>query len=440
MNSQIPPNDQQIEKALLGLALLNNKHFQPQIPEEAYYRTGHQLVVRAITSLISKGEPADISTVTAWLRTQGLLEKAGGAATVAELTSHGVSPGNVEHYAQTVLEHASRRTVISEAITVIGKAYARESVDELSADLHSAGNMVAPKSNRAKGIREILSSYIERLENLHGSKDTPGISTGFQKVDEITRLHPEKLTIVAGRPGMGKTGLALNMITSALFDGHSVFMASVEMNHDGLAQRFLSALSGIDGEKFNTADFERNDWGKLMGALGRLADTNLVVDDSPRVSSAQIRAGAHRMVEAGKRLGLVVVDYAQRVREPGFSAGDKRLEMGEVSSNMVALAKELNTHVILLAQLNRDVDKRVPPIPKISDLKETGDFEQDADNIILLFRPEYYKKDKTPPEDIGIGQIIIGKCRSGRTGSIKVQWDGPTTSFRPLATGDRWSV
>ena len=243
------------------------------------------------------------------------------------------------------------------------------------------------------------------------------------------RFHHGEASVIAGRPGMGKTALSLDCTRAALLDGRGVYFASLEMSSQKLMKRVLSRLSGIDGRKFRKAQFSDDDWPRLSMALGKVAATNLWIDDTPGQSSGHIRSGVHR-IAAQHKVDLIVVDYVQKMREPGH--GDRRQEVEYAMGRLVDLAKEVNAHVLVLAQLNRQVEQRKPPRPMISDLKESGRLEEDADNVLMLYREEYYRKEETPIDRIGVGEIIIGKCREGETGCVEVLWDGPLTSYKPM--------
>lgn len=432
MKDCIPPNDIETERALLGSILLDNRNMQP-VDASAYYLTAHGEIAKAIYALIAKGQPADIVTVTAWLRERDSIEKAGGAAYIGDLTNCAINPRNCGEYARIVNEHAGRRELICRGIKLVNDAFSADlSLDELCNGFHAAANDVQPKSKHLKHVKDVGLTVINQLEKLYEQEEEPGISTGFHILNKYIRFHPGEQTIIAGRPGMGKTSFALDLTRAAIFDGHRVLWASLEMTNERLVQRLLSALSGIEGTKFNTAKFADSDWPKLTAALGKLVNTNLWMDDSGGIGSGHIAAVANRISAEHGPLGLIVVDYAQIMKEPGDYNTQKRLEVAQLSVALRSLAKELNCHVVLLSQLGRSVEERKPQVPRISDLKESGDLEQNADNVLLLYREEYYRKEETPLENRNSADIIIGKSRNGPTGIVRVAWHGETTSFRSL--------
>lgn len=432
MTTRIPPSDVEAEKSLLGSALINNKYHQ-FLPSDAFYRTGHGIINEAIGALIQKGDAADVSTVSSWLRDKGDLGKAGGASLIASLTDYAITPKNAGEYAKVVREHAARRALICEATEAINAAYACDPLDELSAKLHGTANSIQPKAKKLRHVRDVAREVVDELEMLSQADELPGLSTGFCDIDKFVRLYPGEVTVIAGRPGMGKSAIALDMTRSALFNGQNVLWASLEMSSKRLVKRLLSTLSGIPGDRFNSAKFKgAGEWGRLSAALGRLVETNLWIDEQGAQSSQHIRSAANRISSEHGDIGLLVVDYLQLAREPGNWGKDKRLEVGQTSNRLLAASKELSCPVVLLSQLNRSVETRNPPIPIMSDLKESGEIEQDATNILLLYREEYYKKKETSPNKVGVADIVIGKSRNGPTGIVEVVWDGPTTSFKTM--------
>lgn len=431
MMDRLPPHSLESETALLGTVLLNPDRFQDDLPLDAFYRTGHRVIWETVRDMRDEGEAVDPVTVADRLKRVGKLEKAGGTPYLAVLTDRGY--GNAEGYAKIVMEHHARRQAISAAWETIQAAHDGAPLSDLSDKLYAAAGGLLPKNRRLAHIKTILRDVSDDLERLSQTQQEPGFGTGFPDLDRYLRFMPGEVTVLAGRPGMGKTSLALDMTRLCLLDGRKAFWASLEMSREKLVKRLLSGESMVDGTKFRSAQFADADWPKIARAVGVLAETHLWVDDSPGVSSGHIRAEAQRVSVQMGGLDLVCVDYAQLVEEPGNWTGNKRQEVGRVSRNMIRLAKDLQCHVVLLSQLNREVEKRKPPRPVLSDLKEAGDLEQDADNVVMIYRPEYYEKDATPEDKKGVGEIEVCKSREGPTGMVDVVWLGELTSYRPMA-------
>jgi replicative DNA helicase len=417
------------EQGLIGAALINDEWFQTQVVPEAFYTTAHRVLWGTMADMLARGDRLDHVTVTAALRAQGELEKVGGAGYLVKCTNAATVVEHAPEYAGVVLDNATRRRAINAAREIELQAYAGASIDDLAAAVGETARTVVTRSTRLASGKAVARDLVAELQQLYEQEEEPGFSTGFADLDKIMRFHHGEASVIAGRPGMGKTALSLDCTRAALLDGRGVYFASLEMSSKKLMKRVLSRLSGVDGRKFRKAQFTDADWPKLSAALGKVAATNLWIDDTPGQSSGQIRSGVHR-IAAQFPVDLIVVDYVQKMREPG--RGDRRQEIEYAMGRLVDLAKEVNAHVLVLAQLNRQVEQRKPPRPMISDLKESGRLEEDADNVLLLYREEYYRKDDTPPERRGVGEIIIGKCREGETGCVEVLWDGPLTSYRPI--------
>ena len=428
--NRVPPHDIPAEQALLGAVLWDNAQRQ-DIPASAFYQTRHKLAWDAMRRLIDQGQTVDIVTLTSQLRTDGTIEKAGGAAYISELTNN-TTADHAEYYATIIADHAARRRAIVEAREIEAQAFAGASMDELAVAISAAAMAVTTRSDRIQTGTAVARDLVAELQRLYEMEEEPGFSTGFADLDKILRFHHGETTVIAGRPGMGKTAFALDCTRSALFSGLCVYWASLEMSSSKRMKRVLSSTSGIDGRKFRKASFSDHDWPKLTSALGKIAKTNLWIDDTPGQSSAHIASGVTK-IAAENKVDLIVVDYVQKMREKG--QGDRRQEIEYAMGRLVDLGKTVGAHVLVLAQLNRGVEKRNPPKPKLSDLKEAGRLEEDADNVLLLYREEYYKGEETPPDRKGLGEIIIDKCREGETGYVEVLWDGPTTSYRTL---EKW--
>lgn len=433
MDARVPPHSIEAEQAVLGTLLLANETLSrvaATVNRDAFYRTGHRVLWDSIVGLIESGQVADLLTVTAALKGAGTLEKCGGPAYLGTLADRVPSTDAVEHYGRIVAENALRRHAIAESTRLGDCAYSGAGIDELRDGLFACANHLVPRNARMVDARHVALELADTWEAAYKGDSTPGLTTGLSDLDRVTRLHGGDLVIVAGRPGMGKTSFALGVTDANLREGKTVLWFSLEMTRQALLGRLVSGRCGVSVETFRSGNLSEHTFGRAYSALSELGQTRLWIDDTPGVSSSHIRAEAQRIASRGG-LDLIVVDYVGLVEESGkFEA--RRLEVGKISRNMVRTAKELNVPVMLLSQLNREVDTRSPPIPRLSDLRESGDLEQDADVVLLLYRAEEALKEKCPEDQKGTADVDVAKNRHGRTGTVGTIWHGPTTSFKNL--------
>ncbi|HED15633.1 MAG TPA: replicative DNA helicase [Gammaproteobacteria bacterium] len=433
----IPPHSLSAEQSVLGGLMLDNEAWDKiadKVAEDDFYRADHRLIFRALADLADERRPFDVVTLSGWLEKNQTLEQAGGLAYLGTLVKDTPSAANIAAYAEIVRERSIMRQLISVGNDIANSGYQPEGRDSkaLLDRAESKVFKIAEQGNRGKtgmvSIKNLLAGVVDRIDELYQS-DSPitGIPTGWTDFDELTSgLQPSDLLIVAGRPSMGKTTLAMNMAEqTAIKTRKPVAVFSMEMSGEQLAMRMMSSLGRIDQSKVRTGKLDDDDWARLTSAMGILADAPLFIDDTPALSPTELRARARRMArEHG--LGLIVIDYLQLMQSSSGSGENRATEISEISRGLKALAKELNVPVVALSQLNRSLEQRPNKRPIMSDLRESGAIEQDADVIVFIYRDEVYN-DESP--DKGIAEIIIGKQRNGPIGTVRLTFQGRYTRF-----------
>lgn len=434
---KVPPHSIEAEQAVLGGLLLDNSAWDQiagKVNKLNFYRDDHRLIFQAISDLISNDKPADVITVTEFLEKHATLEQAGGLAYIGELAKNTPSAANIAAYAEIVHERAVLRDLISVGAEIADLGFnpkglaSREILDEAEKRVFE----IAEQDSRGEGpenIRQIVSRTLDKIEQRFQSKSSmTGMSTGFKDLDKLTSgLQPGDLVIVAGRPSMGKTLLGLNIAEHAAIRGHqAVLFFSMEMPGEQLAMRMLSSLGRIDQNKLRTGQLSNEDWTRITSAVTILSKANLFIDESPGLSPVELRARARRLArEHEGGLGLVVVDYLQLMRSDRFQE-NRTAEISEISRSLKTLAKELKVPVIALSQLNRSLEQRPNKRPVMSDLRESGAIEQDADLIAFIYRDEVYHEDSP---DKGTAEILIAKQRNGPIGMVRLAFLGQFTRF-----------
>lgn len=438
---KVPPHSIQAERSVLGGLMLDNQTWDSvadKIIEEDFYRRDHKLIFRSISQLADKQEPFDVITLSEILDATGELEDVGGLAYLGMLVKDTPSAANIVAYANIVRDRSVLRQLIHVGTDISDSAFNTEGRETLEL-LENAERRVfeiAEQRQRGQGgfspIKSLLAKAVDRIEALYElDGNITGASTGFTDLDEKTSgLQPADLIIVAGRPSMGKTTIAMNMAENvALKSGKPVAVFSMEMPGEALAMRMMSSLGRIDQHKVRTGKLEDDDWPRLTSAINMLAETKLFIDDTPALSPTEVRSRARRLTREHGQLGLIVLDYLQLMQSP--SSGDNRVQqISDISRSLKALAKELNVPVIALSQLNRNLEQRPNKRPVMSDLRESGAIEQDADLIIFVYRDEVYHEDSP---DKGIAEIIIGKQRNGPLGVVRLTFLGQFTRFENFA-------
>ena len=434
---RVPPHSIQGEQSVLGGLMLENSAWD-QIADKVvdidFYRREHQLIFRAIQGLADQSRPFDVITLSEELERVSALEDAGGLAYLGTLAKDTPSAANIRAYADIVREYSVMRQLIKVGTEIADRGFqpegraSTELLDEAESKVFEISEQMSRGGGGFASIKNLLTKAVDRIETLF-QQDEPitGLSTGFADFDEMTSgLQPADLLIVAGRPSMGKTTFAMNLAENVAINSKvPVAVFSMEMPGDSLAMRMMSSLGRIDQHRVRTGKLEDDEWPRLTSAVSILAEAPLFIDDSAALTPTEIRAKARRLKREHGDLGLIVIDYLQLMQAP--SAGENRAtEISFISRSLKALAKELNVPVIALSQLNRNLEQRPNKRPVMSDLRESGSIEQDADLVIFIYRDEVYNEDSA---DKGIAEIIIGKQRNGPIGKVRLTFLGQYTKF-----------
>lgn len=433
---KVPPNSLQAEQSLIGGLMLDAQAFDKVadvVESDDFYRSDHKLIYQAICDLVEKGSPCDVVTVSEHLDSHGKLADAGGLEYLATLANETAGAANAKAYANIIREQSTLRSLISAGNEIAGSAFTNDgrTAAEVLDDAESMVFKIAEKGSRGKkgfkSLKQILPDAVDRIDELHRSEGTiTGVSSGYTEFDKMTAgLQPGDLVIVAGRPSMGKTTFAVNIAENAAI-GSKVPTAifSMEMPDQQLALRMISSLGRVDQTHLRTGNFPDEDWSRINTAVQLMSEAPIFIDDTPGLSPTEIRARCRRL-QREHDLGLVVVDYLQLMQVPGNSE-NRATEISEISRSLKALAKEMECPVIALSQLNRSVEQRTDKRPVMSDLRESGAIEQDADLIIFIYREEVYNQD-TPRK--GIADIAIAKQRNGPIGDFPLTFVGRYTKF-----------
>jgi replicative DNA helicase len=436
-----PPHSIQAEQSVLGGLMLDNLTWDSvadKIFEDDFYRRDHKQIFRAISQLAEKNEPFDVITLSEILDANGELQNVGGLAYLGILVKDTPSASNIVAYANIVRDRSILRQLIHVGTEISDSAFnpeGRETVDLLE-NAERKVFEIAEQRQRGQGgfspIKTLLAKAVDRIETLYELEgNITGASTGFNDLDDKTSgLQPADLIIIAGRPSMGKTTIAMNIAENVALKGKlPVAVFSMEMPGEALAMRMMSSLGRIDQHKVRTGKLDDDDWPRLTSAINLLAETKLFIDDTPALTPTEVRARARRLTREHGQLGLIVLDYLQLMQSP--TSGDNRVQqISDISRGLKSLAKEMNVPVIALSQLNRNLEQRPNKRPVMSDLRESGAIEQDADLIIFVYRDEVYHEDSP---DKGIAEIIIGKQRNGPLGTVRLTFLGQYTRFENFA-------
>ena len=438
----MPPHSVEAEQAVLGGLLLDNSTWDAiadRLTAEDFYRRDHQQIFSAIAELAGRSEPADAVTLAEYLAAKGEAEDTGGLAYLAGLARETPTAANIRAYADIVRERSLLRHLIRVSGEIAASAYASEGrpakdlVDEAERLVFQIAEAGRRTGSGFVALKDILGETIDRLDMLHENQgQLTGISTGYTDLDRMTAgLQPGDLVIVAGRPSMGKTTFALNIgENAAISAGVPVAVFSMEMSREQLSMRMISSLGRVDQSHLRTGMFGDEDWARINGAIAQMKTAPIYIDDSGALTPTEVRARARRLSRE-RGLGLIIVDYLQLMQVPGTKE-NRATEISEISRSLKALAKELRVPVIALSQLNRGVEQRTDKKPVMSDLRESGAIEQDADVIMLIYREEVYDQD-TPRK--GIADIIVAKQRNGPTGEVHLTFLGKYTRFENMASG-----
>ncbi len=432
---KIPPNDIEAEQAILGSMLTDKDAVASAIevlkPDD-FYREDNKAIYEAITNLYSRSEPVDIITVKAELTANGKFENVGGLEYLAMLPDKVPTTANVEQYIKIVEEKALLRNLIKTGNEILQMGYSQTEEVEDIMDL-SERKIFDLLKDRTKTsytpIKDVLVDTFAQIERLYNKSDMiTGIPTGFTELDYRTAgLHNSDLILVAARPAMGKSAFVINIAANAAIRSETpVVIFNLEMSKEQVANRILCSEAMVDSNKIKTGKIEEEDWTKLAEALGRISDAPIYIDDTPGISIAEIRAKC-RKLKLEKNIGLVIIDYLQLVTASGKKNASREQEISEISRSLKILAKELNVPVIALSQLSRAPEQRKDDHrPILSDLRESGAIEQDADIVMFLYRDDYYNENS---EEKNIAEVIIAKHRGGSTGTVKLAWIANYTKF-----------
>ena len=437
---RLPPHSLEAEQALLGGLMLEEAHFfeiADQLQEDDFYRREHRLIFRAMQELSERHKTIDVITVSERLKTAGQLEQSGGLMYLATLAREAPGVTNLRGYAEIIRNRGLLRHMmelgsrLSEEAVDWGDADAAELLDRMEQELFALGDHSQKRRSAFASIGELLGSAMQRIDTLYQAGDAvTGLATGFTELDALTAgLHGGELIILAGRPSMGKTSFGMNMVEHIALR-HKVACAifSMEMPGEQLALRLIASLGRIEQNKIRTGQLQDEDWDRITSAVSLLMDAPIFIDDTAALSPMELRARARRL-KRERGLGLVLVDYLQLMRIPG-TRENRTNEISEISRGLKSLAKELNVPVVALSQLNRNLESRPDKRPVMSDLRESGGIEQDADVIAFIYRDEVYNPDS--PEK-GIAEIRLAKQRNGPTGMFKTTFLGAYTRFENFA-------
>lgn len=442
---RVPPHSIEAEQSVLGGLLLDNAAFEKVtdlLSEDDFYRHDHRMIWHHIARLVNLTRPADVITVNESLTSLGKAEEAGGLSYLNALAHNTPSAANIRRYAEIVRERSMLRKLVAVADDIAATAFnpqgkeARQLLDEAESRVFKIAQEGARSSQGFQEIQPLLAQVVERIDELYhreGDSDVTGIPTGFLDLDRMTSgLQPGDLVIVAGRPSMGKTSFAMNLAEHvAIEQGLPVAVFSMEMGAVQLAMRMLGSVGMLDQHRMRTGKLRADDWPRVTHAVQRMQNAQVYIDESPGLTAVDLRARARRLTRQCSKLGLIVVDYIQLMSSNG--GGENRAtEISEISRALKSLAKELDCPVIALSQLNRSLEQRPNKRPIMSDLRESGAIEQDADVILFIYRDEVYNPDSP---DKGTAEIIIGKQRNGPIGTTRLTFQGESTRFLNFTGG-----
>jgi replicative DNA helicase len=442
---RIPPHSIEAESSVLGGLLLDNGAWDrvgDLLTDGDFYRYEHKQIFSAVAALINTSRPADVITVYEHLQGLGKAEEIGGLGYLNALAQYVPSASNIRRYAEIVRERAILRKLVTAsdeistaAFNTQGRAVA-QILDEAEQKIFHIGEEGSRMKQGFQSMPQLVVDLLDRVQEMADNQnDITGVPTGFYDFDRMTSgLQPGDLIVLAARPSMGKTALAINIAEHvALNEGLPVAVFSMEMGASQLAVRIVGSIGRVDQGHLRTGKLTDDEWPRLTEAIERLRNVSLHIDETPGLTPSELRANARRLARQCGKLGLIVVDYLQLMNGSSSGGGDNRAtEIGEISRGLKMLAKELQCPVIALSQLNRSVEQRTDKRPMMSDLRESGAIEQDADVIMFIYRDDYYNKESKEP---GVAEVIIGKQRNGPTGTVKLAFLKPLTKFESLASG-----
>ncbi len=441
MVNKVMPNNLEAEESVLGACFLSKYALQKateNLLPESFYNEKNAKIFSSMIALQEEKTPIDLTTITSYLKKKNELNEVGGVEYLTEVLNFVPTASNVDYYIQTVEENAVLRKLIETANEIATEGYRNdESINEIldSSEKKILNIVKKRKSSEFRSIKEVLAKTQSDLERLSEFKnEITGLATGWYDLDKLTTgLHPNEFIIIAARPAMGKTAFALNLAThAAMTQNKSVAVFNLEMSAEQLAMRILSSLGQIEGFKLRTGNLMNNDWKRINEAISQLSNTNLVIDDTPGITIGEIRAKCRRLASSEKGLALVVIDYLQLISGGKNYGANRQQEVSDISRSLKTLAMELNVPIIALSQLSRSVEGREDKRPIMSDLRESGSIEQDADIVSFLYRDDYYNKEARTEDNTSISELIIGKHRNGPTTTIELLFKKNTSTFLNL--------
>ncbi|NLI90060.1 MAG: replicative DNA helicase [Epulopiscium sp.] len=431
--TRIPPHDIEAEQSVLGAIIMDNEAAgvaSEILVADDFYRPDHRFIYDAIMELYNNAEPVDLVTIQDKLKEKGVFEQVGGIEYITQLAAFVPTSAHIKQYAKIVESKSVLRKLIKTSSEISAKSYeAKESADEVVtfAEKQIFDIMQNKHSDDFSALSDILVTSVEKIEQTYMNKgQITGVATGFIDLDyRTTGFQPSDLILVAARPSMGKTAFALNIAQhAAVKNGHKVAIFSLEMSKDQLVNRMLCSQAMVDAQKIRTGSLEEEDWTRLARAIGPLSEASIFIDDTPGISMPELRAKCRRLkLEHG--LDFIMIDYLQLMSGTGRSES-RQQEISEISRSLKGLAREMNAPVVALSQLSRACEARADHRPMLSDLRESGAIEQDADVVMFLYRDEYYNPDT---EQKNVGEVIVAKQRNGPTGTIELIWLGEYTRF-----------
>ncbi|MBU3650074.1 MAG: replicative DNA helicase, partial [Limnohabitans sp.] len=442
---RIPPHSIEAESSVLGGLLLDNAAWDriaDLLVDADFYRYEHRTIFAAIASLVNASRPADVITVYEQLQSLGKADEVGGLAYLNGLAQFVPGAGNIRRYAEIVRERAILRKLVTASDEIATNAFnpkgrpVAQILDEAEQKIFHIGEEGSRMKQGFQAMPQLVVQLLDRVQEMADNPaDITGVPTGFYDFDRMTSgMQAGDLIVLAARPSMGKTALAINIAEHvALEEGLPVAVFSMEMGASQLAIRIVGSIGRIDQGRLRTGKLTDEEWPRLTEAIERLRNVSLHIDETPGLTPSELRANARRLARQCGRLGLIVVDYLQLMSGSGSDSSENRAtELGEISRGLKMLAKELQCPVIALSQLNRSVETRTDKRPMMSDLRESGAIEQDADVILFIYRDDYYNKDSKEP---GVAEVIIGKQRNGPTGTVKLTFLKPLTRFESMPQG-----
>jgi replicative DNA helicase len=441
---RIPPHSIEAESSVLGGLLLDNTAWErvgDLLKHDDFYRYEHRLVFAAVAALVEANKPADVITVNEHLQNQGKADEIGGLGYLNSLAQYVPSAANIRRYAEIVRERAILRKLVSASDEISTSAFNPQGkpvakiLDEAEQKIFNIGEEGSRMKQGFQGMDTLVVQLLDRVEEMaNNPNDITGVPTGFYDLDRMTSgFQAGDMVVLAARPSMGKTAFAVNIAEHvALNEGLPVAIFSMEMGASQLAVRIVGSIGRIDQGHLRTGKLTDEEWPRLTEAIEKLRNISLHIDETPGLTPTELRANARRLARQCGKLGLIVVDYLQLMSGSSSSGENRATELSEISRGLKMLAKELQCPVIALSQLNRSVETRTDKRPMMSDLRESGAIEQDADVIMFIYRDDYYNKDSKEP---GVAEVIIGKQRNGPTGTVKLAFLKHLTRFESLASG-----